>query len=306
MVGILHDNRYLRFLTPSFIFITGFLISNVYFAKYDVSDPQLRRRLMDRGLKILGTFIALNVIIAVLFAGFRAAGPLLAHLIATSAMPVFVTGNVAVAGVGRGVAFYILVPIAYLLILSSALCSLGKFFRYGFYVACACGLLGILALRLNGAESSNLELLTIGLLGVIVGYFPISQINALVRHPLLLAAAYAGYIVAITFWNVIYPLQVVGVCLSLMILYLLGGQGDEKGRLQSRIILLGKYSLFGYISQIAILQVLRRAFRYTDLGPAVLTVSFVLAIVLTVLSVEAVNSARRHSTADKVYRWVFA
>src|ERR1700690_1230692 len=56
-----HDNRYLRFLTPSFIFISGFIISNVYFAKYGVADPQLPKRLIQRGLKILGVFALLNV-----------------------------------------------------------------------------------------------------------------------------------------------------------------------------------------------------------------------------------------------------
>src|SRR5580704_5753793 len=32
--------RYLRFLTPSFIFITGFLVSGVYLSKYSVADPR--------------------------------------------------------------------------------------------------------------------------------------------------------------------------------------------------------------------------------------------------------------------------
>src|SRR5580658_8456542 len=44
--------KYLRFLTPSFIFITGFLISNVYLSKYGIADPRLPRRLVQRGLKI--------------------------------------------------------------------------------------------------------------------------------------------------------------------------------------------------------------------------------------------------------------
>src|SRR5258708_615613 len=54
--------KYLRFLTPSFIFITGFLVSNVYLSKYGVTDPRLPRRLIQRGLKILGVFVVLNVI----------------------------------------------------------------------------------------------------------------------------------------------------------------------------------------------------------------------------------------------------
>jgi hypothetical protein len=303
----LHDNRYLRFLTPSFIFITGFLISNVYLAKYNICGPKLRQRLMYRGLKILGTFTVLNAIIAVLSGGFGNAKLFLLQLATTNALAVFVTGNVLIAGVGRGVAFYILVPIAYLLVLSSALFMLSRFYKYVFHVVCASFLLGVLALRLKGLESSNLELLAIGLLGVIAGYVPIAKINTVVRHPLLLAVAYLGYLAAISFWNVIYPLQIVGVFLSLMILYFLGGQGDETGGVRSRIILLGKYSLFGYIAQIAILQLLRRAFRHTDLGPGALAVSFVLAVALTVFSVEVVDRARRRSTAvDKVYRWAFA
>src|SRR5271163_912176 len=53
--------QYLRFLTPSFIFITGFMISNVYLSKYDAADPRLPKRLFTRGLKLLAIFVALNV-----------------------------------------------------------------------------------------------------------------------------------------------------------------------------------------------------------------------------------------------------
>src|SRR6266404_5555429 len=37
--------QYLRFLTPSFIFITGFMISNVYLSRYAATDPRLPKRL---------------------------------------------------------------------------------------------------------------------------------------------------------------------------------------------------------------------------------------------------------------------
>src|ERR1700734_281432 len=53
--------QYLRFLTPSFIFITGFMISHVYLSKYDAADPRLPKRLFTRGLKLLGIFVVLNV-----------------------------------------------------------------------------------------------------------------------------------------------------------------------------------------------------------------------------------------------------
>src|SRR5271163_81846 len=52
---------YLRFLTPSFIFISGFMISSVYLSKYDAADLRLSVRLFTRGLKLLAIFVALNV-----------------------------------------------------------------------------------------------------------------------------------------------------------------------------------------------------------------------------------------------------
>src|SRR5215475_549582 len=48
--------RYLRFLKTLFIFIAGFLISNIYLSKYGVFDPQLPPRLIERGLKIIAVF----------------------------------------------------------------------------------------------------------------------------------------------------------------------------------------------------------------------------------------------------------
>ena len=53
--------RYLRFLTPSFIFITGFLISNIYLSKYRSADSGLSKRLAQRGLKLIAVFVVLNL-----------------------------------------------------------------------------------------------------------------------------------------------------------------------------------------------------------------------------------------------------
>jgi hypothetical protein len=302
-----HDNRYLRFLTPSFIFITGFLISNVYLSKYGITDQRLPQRLVHRGLKILAIFILLNVFIIFLVVGPSNGEAWLAELSPSNLLAVFVTGNVVLTGIGKGIAFYILVPISYLLLLSAGLLVVAKYCKYAFHTVCACFLLSILILHLRDVESPNLELLTIGLLGVLVGHLPIAKINAFVRHPYSLVTAYLGYVVAITIWNVVYPLQIIGVGLSLMILYLLGARGHEKSKVRSRITLLGRYSLFGYIAQIAILQVLRQGFRHVDLGPAALEISFVGAFALTLLSVEAVDRVRAGSTAaDRFYKLVFA
>jgi prepilin signal peptidase PulO-like enzyme (type II secretory pathway) len=139
------------------------------------------------------------------------------------------------------------------------------------------------------------------------GYVPIRTIDSYVRHPATLALAYCGYIVAITLWNVTYPLQIVGVLLSLTVIYLCYGVRSEPGRIRNHVILVGRYSLFAYIAQIALLQLLRRGLSHVELGAAQLALSFGAAVCLTALAVEAVDRARSQTrTVDRVYTAVFS
>src|SRR5580700_8958003 len=90
--------EYLHFLTPSFIFITGFMISNIYLSKYGVTDPRLSKRLFSRGLKLIATFLILNIartfVVPLLGTGVLIQNPLDAKNIFT----VFVSGNLPAAG----------------------------------------------------------------------------------------------------------------------------------------------------------------------------------------------------------------
>jgi peptidoglycan/LPS O-acetylase OafA/YrhL len=292
--------RYLRFLPPSFIFITGFLISNAYLAKYKITDPRLPKRLVLRGLKVLGVFVFLNLLISFLFTGFRT-------LNGANFFAVFVTGNVFVAGFGKAAAFYILVPISYLLLLSALLLIVCRFYRHTFYVVCLLCVVGNFVLNFEGIASPNLELLTIGLLGLIFGYTPIDKINAFLKYPYLIVGAYLCYAVTITFRDPNYPLQIAGVCLTLMVIYLVGTSISKPATVRNQIILLGRYPLFGYIVQIAILQILRRSLHDFDLETGLLTLSFVAAVALTVLAVFAADRVRARSLfIDRFYKSIFA
>jgi peptidoglycan/LPS O-acetylase OafA/YrhL len=298
---------YLRFLTPSFIFIAGFMISSVYLSKYNPADRRLPMRLFSRGLKLLVIFLVLNVarlfIVPLLSTGVLTEDLFDPHNI----FIVFVSGNLSSVS-GKLVSFSILVPISYLLMLSGVLILPYRFYRYSFHAVCLLFLLSILILDLIGAPSPNLEFVTIGMLGVLTGFVPISQINNLVRHPFVLAVAYAGYLTAITFWNVPFPLLIVGVFLSLAVIYLVGLSGSEPGIARSEAILLGKYSLFGYISQIAVLQILSVSFHHLHLqAPLALPISFIAAFALTIASVEIVDRGRaKMVSVDKIYKAVFA
>lgn len=297
--------RYLRFLTPSFIFITGFMISNVYLPKYDAADPRLSKRLFTRGLKLLTIFLVLNLartyIVPVL-----GTGVVLQNLFdVRNIFTVFLSGNFQVAGT-KLISFSILVPISYLLMLSGALMLPYRFYKYTFHVVCVFLLLSIVVFGFVGAHSSNIELITIGMLGVLTGFTPIAAINDFVRHRYMLGLTYLCYTIAVTIWNVPFSLQMVGVPLSLMVIYMAGISAGDSGKIRSEVIRLGKYSLFGYISQIAILQILAASLRHANFGFVVLSVAFVTAFALTIISVELVDRTRaRVKSIDKLYRLVF-
>lgn len=298
--------RYLRFLTPSFIFITGFMVSHVYLSKYDAADPRLARRLLTRGIKLLLVFVTLNAL-RTLVVPVLGTGADFANLLnLRNVFMVFVSGNLPVVG-GKLVSFSILVPISYVLIFSGLLMYSYRIYKYTFHLVCTLLLLSILLLRFIDIQSPNLELFTIGMLGVLAGFMRTTALNDFVRHPYTLAFAYLCYTIAITFWNVPFPLLIVGVCLSLMVIYLVGISASESGPIGSEVILLGKYSLFGYISQMVIIQFLNAGFHHVDHRIAVLGISFVAAFALTIISVEVVDRARARVTGvDKLYKAVFA
>jgi hypothetical protein len=302
-----HDNRYLRFLTPSFIFISGFIISNVYIFKYGISDPQLPKRLIQRGLKILGVFLLLNLSRSFIAPGHPQDVALTTHDWLRSLFDIYILGSGVGGGQAKTVAFFILVPISYLLLLSAGLVIVSRYFRFTVHVVCLLFLLVIAVSNYKGVDIPNLELLAIGLLGVIAGYLPTERVNAVVRHPYLLAAGYVAYLAAITVWNVIYPLQIIGVYLSLMILYLMGLQSGEPGRIRATVVLLGKYSLLGYIGQIAILQCLRFVIHPFSWETSLLALSFILAFALTIASIKVADILRsRLIVVDRLYKFVFA
>jgi hypothetical protein len=291
--------RYLRFLPPSFIFITGFLISNIYLVKYNITDTTLTTRLLYRGVKILGLFTVLNLTVNALFMHFPTT--------LGSAIAVYVTGNIVFSGVGKVAVFYILVPISYLLISSAGLLLGWSRYKYTFLVAYLVVTCLIVVLQFNGLESGNLELLAVGFLGASLGYISIEKLELIALHSGKLCIAYLCYIIAVTVWSPGYFMQVIGVCLTLLVLYCLGVNTSGSSAAQRYINQLGKYSLFGYVIQVVFLQILYRGLRRSHLGTFSLCVSLVAALVLTVGAVAAVDRARDKSTVlNMLYKAVFA
>jgi hypothetical protein len=298
--------NYLRFLTPSFIFIKGFLISHVHLVKYGADTAKLSRRLCTRGVKLLALFVALNALVSVLVPSSFVRSVLTGRTVAASLGAIFVVGDASGGDGGKIAAFGILVPISYLLILSSLLLVARRFFRYVLLAACVLLLMCMIFSDLRGTQYPNLELVTVGLLGVVAGYVSGRQLQQVVKHGWVVVAVYCIYLAAITYWTVSYYTQIVGAFLTSALIYVGGVRAGSKG-LPSKIILLGKYSLFGYISQIAILQLLSLSLRHVSLTAAVLAGSLIAGLASTMFLVEAVDYSRRQSRViDLAYKWIFA
>ena len=293
---------YLRFLTPSFIFITGFMVSNVYLSKYQVTDPRLSKRLIVRGAKLFAIFMVLNIARGLLHPPSSSTSLSFRFLYPENLKALFSTGQFH----DKIVAFYILVPIAYLLILSGILMIPRRRYKHTFQVSCISLFLLLAAVNFSGRKNQNLEILAIGMVGILVGLKQVEVIDRAIRHPYLLAVAYILYMIAITAWNVTYPLEVAGTCLSVAIIYLVGTIEWRWQSFQNTTVLLGKYSLCGYIIQIAILQILEAILRPIGLGYVKLLMSFLAAFALTIISVEVVDRARKSVVGiDRLYKAVF-
>jgi peptidoglycan/LPS O-acetylase OafA/YrhL len=299
MVSVHADLKYLSFLPPSFIFISGFLIGKVYLAKRRAGGGAVQKRLIVRGVKLLLIFTALNFGAALMFSKNYNGRSLGVDDLLDNAVDIYLTGN------GRWAIFEVLVPISYLLIMAAVLlkvCQARKWFLPGL---CGAAFAAIAILGHAGAAFENLNLVVVGILGMLFGYIPDRHLADGARFVYYIALAYIGYLYAIGAWGYVYWLQVIGVCLSVALFYMIGERiGDNV--LSRRVIWLGQYSLFAYILQIAVLQVLIRVLPRAGDWRVKFASSVIATCATIVLAVELLRFLRsRFRSADFCYRVVF-
>src|SRR6266849_2730956 len=180
---------YLRFLTPSFIFITGFMISQIQLRRYESSGRRLPKRLFVRGLKLLILFVVLNALVYSALSRVPLSDSLWGEPLRNLSWAAFVVGGSRTPDGQKSLIFNILVPIAYLLIVSAA-AVLTKRVRYAFYCTLFMLVAAVILIRFWNLENMYVDLLMIGLLGVVVGFAGREQIALVTSHPYILAALY--------------------------------------------------------------------------------------------------------------------
>lgn len=291
--------KYLRFLTPSFIFITGFLVANVYLRKYaPAGDHRIPCRLATRALKLFLIFAVINTALFRLMPGPAAA---MRDWPAADILAAYTLGTA-----GRASSFSVLPPIGYLLVLSAVLLPVWRRFRNVFHLAAILLVAGVFALGAAGVSSGYLELLSMGMLGISLGHLPLQTVNAAVERRMAVLGAYAVYLAVLTLWYEVYALQLAGVCLTLAVIYMLGSRPGIAGAFDRAFILLGQYSLFAYMGQIAILQALQKGLRFAPFRPVVQAAALAAGVGLTLFSVYGLRRARaRVKFVDSGYAAIF-
>ena len=289
--------RFIRFLTPAFICITGYVISHVYLQRYSADHAHLRQRLVRRGLKLLALFVGLNVL-AFFIAG-RSTG------IYWDSPAAFLAWLRSMLLEGRGrAAFDILVPIAYFLILTPAILWVTRW-RPAALVTLA--VIAVALVTVIEPINQHLEILSFALVGLAAGTPVARQWLAQVPWRWLLLPAYLAYLAAVAVWHARYPLQVVGVVLNLLAIHRLAIAVGASSALGRQVITLGEYSLLAYVAQIIALQLLRRGLPTELTGGAVSFLALILAVAATIAAVQLAAVLRARSVlCDRAYRAIFA
>lgn len=291
---------YLRFIPPSFVFITGFLIANVYPARYGLSSVHVYRRLIVRGGKLLLLFLFLNIAANLVFVkSYKGAMPGVEGFF-RDLVVILTTGNAKAA-------FSILVPISYLLFLAAVIFMVGRPWKRIIPLMCFTAFVSIAVLEMYGGAGSTLPLLGIGTLGMFLGMYPIEKVESRIDYPVVVVSLNAGYVLAIGLLGSTYPVQAIGVVLSIALIYLAGMRSDPWYGIKDLMVLLGQYSLFGYVAQICLLQLLQQGLsqlRLTDWNLWV--TSFLGAFALTIVAVKGAESVRaKFPLADRFYKLTF-
>lgn len=293
--------KYIRFITPSFIFITGFLLTNIYLARYSPGDLRLHRRLIQRGAKLLVLFGILNIVVGYL--GHKGGITLGrgASAFAHTCYAVFVTGD------RSAVAFAVLAPISYLLLIAPLLLLCVKAGRGAFAALTLLFLSATYAFELLWMGNAYLELLAIGVLGMLLGLMSQKLLANISSASGWIVGANVLYLVVLTFWREVYPVQVIGVCCNVSLLYLLGTCMSSNGRVNYLIMELGQYSLLAYIVQIAVLLGIWKVLGRFELNLVTRCLALLCVVAVTVLWIRATHLARRKwPVMDLVYKWLFA
>nr|WP_157899909.1 hypothetical protein [Luteitalea pratensis] len=290
---------YLRFLTPSFLFITGFIVGRVYLARYAGSPWQLAGRSWQRGVKLLTLFTVLNFVDTASALGSIDPDILKWAWPSERLEAVFLHG-------GGGAAFSILIPIAYFLFAVPLIWWSVRVAGVPLWLLASAMVALAITRALSGYGNAQFEFISVGVAGAGLGAARRFKLEFLASHVALLLVLYGLHLAAIAVWNTPFEVQVVTTYLNVSFLYACASRLNPRLILKQGVVELGEYSLFAYVVQIVALQVLRRGMPAPP-GVGGKALALAVAILLTCAAVRLMARIRSRSRpVDWWYRTVFA
>lgn len=288
---------YIRFVSGGFIFISGYIVATFYAAKWPRNPLKVTLRLETRGLKLLALFTLISVALSLLsVSNYRGQDYNLDNFF-DHALEIYTIGYT------RAVAFYILVPIAYLLMLSPFLLWLQ---RYRFTLLFFFGAL-VLSTVLLGRHLNNVTMLLIGGVGVFSGMLVPPAKVASAKHLWWSSIALIIWVATLRWWQFNLFAYVTYIIVVLKFAADFSQVLPPASLLKRAFCLLGEYVLFGYLAQIFLLQVARRLlWRHSDTSPAGVVTIILITSAALVLACSVLRAARRFNLADRAYRLIFA
>lgn len=290
---------YLRFVNGGFVFITGYVISVFYRPNAGAGLQAISTRLIVRGGKLLLIFTALNLAIGLLGLTSYKNVQFGLGTLAADLQGVYLRGD------SRSMAFRILAPIAYVLLLAPLLLSMNRVW------------ISVLAIGITAAASiywwsgldwPNLFFVLVGLSGLIAGRLLSYDRMHQIESPVFLLTGFVVLAAAMNWLSSHAVAYSMGILLLLKIVYDWAAKFDGNGRFMATLVLVGQYSLVAYIAQIAFLYALRQILpEQGGLRVAALPIALVLTGTLMVVLAVALSRLRACSSVfDRAYRSVFA
>ena len=291
---------YLRFVNGSFVFISGYVVAAFYTDASRGDRFAAFRRLASRGLKLLCIFTVLNLAVSALgMTNYRAVTFGLSDYLDSAA-------DIYGSGQAHQIAFRILVPISYVLMLS------------GLYLVSPRSQAILIALTLATALLwnffaplvANVFFVLTGLVGLSFGLLLLKHdlLGRRVRRWLPIVLGFVALASVMNWLSGNVLAYGVGVGLLLKLVYDGAALLAPAGRIYQWLVLLGRYSLVSYIAQIGFLFVLHRALRGHEFAPLpelalvfLATCAFLLAACLAIDRLR-----RRFRLVEGTYRLVFA
>jgi peptidoglycan/LPS O-acetylase OafA/YrhL len=292
------DYEYIRFITGSFIFISGYIISTIYENKYQVNKNIVCKRLIIRGFKLLIIFTALNLLINSLgITNYKNVQHGIEQYL-NDLSTIYISGN------SKLTAFPILVPIAYLLIISPIYFVFHKLRKPLMVVT----IIIAFCCRYFSVDCYNLSLGIIGLFGFFVGMLINKERLCFIKNRLIIFCSLCIIIGTMPLSSRNILTYSISILILLNLIYDFSRTVNLSKPINKIIILFGQYSLVCYIMQIVFLCGLFKVLlkQRWGLGYETISIFLVTNIFLLGLCIFLNFIRNRYKLIDKSYKLIFS